>query len=113
MKLFYKKRCPVKKNSFAHLHFRETIPLLRKWKLITRHLWDLRVCSLLLFRPSVPLISASMKFNLFYLKAEREKASDSHFPSESNGSAAGSDNNPQHQSAEAAGPSSETPEHYF
>lgn len=113
MKLFYKKRCPVKKNSFAHLHFRETIPLLRKWKLITRHLWDLRVCSLLLFRPSVPLISASMKFNLFYLKGNGSHSPSLSPLSESNGSAAGSDNNPQHQSAEAAGPSSETPEHYF
>lgn len=67
MKLSYKQRRPVKKNAFAHLHFRETIPLRRKWKLITRHLWDLRVGSLLRSHYSELLISASMKFNLIYL----------------------------------------------
>lgn len=65
---------PCEEEHFCTFALQRDNPLLRKWKLIRRHLWDRCVCSPLRSHPSALLISASMKFNLISLKGNGSRS---------------------------------------
>lgn len=86
---------PWEEEQFCTFALQRDDSIIEKRKLITHHLWHRCVCSPMRSHPSVLLISATMKFNLPYLKWNGSDSPSLSPHSESNRRAAGSQTDPQ------------------